>query len=620
MIKIVPVVGAWVCRQNEPSEIGFVIAVEDVPENPAIEVDFGPKGRARLKFGEWGCGLRPDFVVQDIPASASRKSMGAGTVRRIRTLAKREQALVQLHDTGRTFWLPFENLRRIKDPRNSYVRREAQTSDAAERLALNIMARALKGWNDATGALDRLDVDPLPDQIALVYRILTSGQLNWLIADDVGLGKTIEVGLLLAALQRRQVLRRILIVVPSGLTKQWKEEMLLKFDRTFSIYGVDFRVSTPREWGIYEQVIVSLDFAKPRSPSDDGTDVTTTFGMLLASGVWDIVIFDEAHRLSRDEAGRTTLRFRLAQKLREKTDALLLLTGTPHQGDAGKFRNLLALVRPDLSSAIRNFDEGPNIVREIVIRNRKIDAVDAEGLFLFQGITVHRVEIERSEDLVILERQLGAYLRRGYRAGDQRGDSVGRAIGFVMTIYRKLASSSVAAIGVALRNRLDRLRNRDSKSNPQEIRIDEQVDDEQNVSEFAEGDDELGNETIEPSNTSFFAEELSLLVTLIEQCALCLRNDTKISELINIVREVVHVQNKKIVIFTEFRTTQAYLFMQLAEQLGIDAQVINGSQTVDEKRLAVERFDGYYQVIISTEAGAEGLNCNYPPLATRGEL
>ena len=470
------------------------------------------------------------------------------------------------------------------------------------------MARALKSWNEATGALDRLDVDPLPHQISLVHRILTSGQLNWLIADDVGLGKTVEVGLLLAALQRRQALRRILIIVPSGLTKQWKEEMLLKFDRSFLIFGVDFRVSTPREWGIYEQVIVSLDYAKPRTPSDDGTDLETSFGMLLASGTWDIVVFDEAHRLSRDEAGRSTLRFRLAQKLRDKTDALLLLTGTPHQGDVGKFRNLLALVRPDLSNAIRNFDQEPEIVREIVIRNRKIDVVDVEGRFLFHGITVRRVEIARSDDLVALERQLSAYFRRGYHAGDQKGGSVGRAIGFVMTIYRKLASSSVAAIGVALGKRLDRLRKGDSASARQEIEIDEQFDDEENLSDIADSDDELGDRQTASSNSKFFDEEVSLLESLINRCVTGLRSDQKILELIGVIEEVVKNQNKKIVIFTEFRTTQDYLVRKIVEQFGIDVQTINGSKNVDEKRAAVNSFEQDADILISTEAGAEGLN------------
>src|SRR5262249_23960323 len=226
-----------------------------------------------------------------------------------------------------------ERLKRIMSPALLFRRAGPIADEGAERLSLNLIGHALSKWNEATGALDRLDVDPLPHQISLIHKILNSGQSNWLIADDVGLGKTIEVGLLLDGLERRQNIRRILLVVPSGLTKQWKEEMLLKFDRRFLIFGSDFRVSDFHEWGLFEKVIVSLNLAKPRNADDDGSNDSTTFGMLLAAGNWDVIVFDEAHRLSKDDRNRATLRFKLSQALRQKTDALVLLSGTPHQGD-----------------------------------------------------------------------------------------------------------------------------------------------------------------------------------------------------------------------------------------------------------------------------------------------
>ena len=600
MNELIPIENAWVCRSNNPSEIGFVKRIFATGSEPNIEVDFGPKGIARLGPGEWGCGLRPGFTVQDVPLSGVRETFGTGTVMKTRELATRHQALVQFHSTGQSLWLPFERLRRIMDPALRFRRSEPATKDSAERLALNVIAHLLRSWNEATGALDRLDVDPLPHQIGLVHRILNSGQTNWLIADDVGLGKTIEIGLLLAALERRQNIRRILVVVPSGLTRQWKEEMLIKFDRRFLIYGIDFRVSDPREWGLYERVIVSLDLAKPRNAQDDGRDPETSFGMFMAAGAWDIIIFDEAHRLSRDEQGRSTLRFRLAQGLRERTDALVLLTGTPHQGDQGKFRNLLTLVRPDLASLISNIDQTPDVVREIILRNRKIDAVDIDGNFLFHGLLVRRVEVEIDEQFTILEARLRQYLSRGYGAGDAIGGKEGRAVGFVMTIYRKLASSSVAALWIALRRRLDRLSQQPAPSDDRPEAFDEE--------DQPEADDNLDQRGPAQKRQPFFEGEEIMLRDLIARGEACMRTDRKGAALVEIVREVVRDQGEKILIFTEFRSTQAYLLHQVERLLGVRPVIIHGGMTVDEKRDAVRSFEDEIPVLISTEAGGEGLN------------
>ncbi len=460
------------------------------------------------------------------------------------------------------------------------------------------MAHALRSWNEATGALDRLDVDPLPHQIGLVHRILNSGQTNWLIADDVGLGKTIEVGLLLAGLQRRQNIRRVLIVVPAGLTQQWKEEMLLKFDRRFLIYGVDFRVSDPGEWGLYEHVIVSLDLAKPRGSDDDGSDSGTAFGMFASAGAWDVIIFDEAHRLSRDERGRSTLRFRLAQQLRKSTDALVLLSGTPHQGDSGKFNNLLSLVRPDLQSAINLIDENPDVVGQIVLRNRKIDAVDLEGNFIFHGVLVRRVPITTDDSFIALQSDLTEYLSRGYTAGDAIGGSRGRAVGFVMTIYRKLASSSVAALWIALRRRLERI---SASNGSEEIRVDAENDDETDNDSLA---DHESIATAQP----FFDDERQMLESLIKKGATCMRTDSKGEALLQIARDVVQTEGKKLLIFTEYRATQGYILLKLEQLLGRRPVVIHGGLTVDEKRAAVAAFEGDADVLVSTEAGGEGLN------------
>jgi len=599
MDELTPIEGAWVCRRSNPEEIGVVLATRETANGPTIEVDFGPKGKTTLGPDEWGCGLQIGHCVQDVPLSGVRETLGAGTVLHVRELATRFQALVQLHATGQSIWLPFERLRRIMDPELLYRRAGPIGETGAERFSLNLIAHALSKWNEATGALDRLDVDPLPHQISLVHRIMNSGQTNWLIADDVGLGKTIEVGLLLAALERRQKLRRILFVVPSGLTRQWKEEMLSKFDRRFLIFGSDFRISDHKEWGLFERVIVSLDLAKPRDSQDDGSNDSTSFGMLLAAGGWDLIVFDEAHRLARDDRGRSTLRYKLAQALRTKTDRLVLLTGTPHQGDTGKFRNLLTLVRPDLSRAIEEIETEPDVVQEIVLRNRKIDAVDLDGTFLFKGVIVRRATIDHDPEFEALERQLRAYLRLGYRAGDTLGGAEGRAIGFVMTIYRKMASSSIAALYIALKNRLERL----TAQNEADIKQYSAGDEDE-----VEGDDQLEERSRGPGRTPFFETETQLLSDLMAKAAEVMRNDKKGDALVALVRDIVLVQKKKVLIFTEYRSTQAYLLYRLQSIIGEKPEIINGSKTVEEKRDAIKSFESGNPILISTEAGGEGLN------------
>lgn len=465
------------------------------------------------------------------------------------------------------------------------------------------MAHALRLWNEATGALDRLDVDPLPHQISLVHRILASGTTNWLIADDVGLGKTIEVGLLLAALERRQNIRRILVVVPAGLTHQWKEEMDLKFDRRFLICGRDFHVTNPKEWPLYERVIVSLDLAKPQNVDDSGTDVSTRFGMLLAAGKWDIVIFDEAHRLSRGERGDTTLRYKLGRALRERTDALLLLTGTPHQGDTTKFQNLLTLVRPDLAQAIQMIEFNPDIAREMILRNRKIDAVDADGSFIFRGALVRRVEIPLVQPAEELERMLRDYLRTGYSAGENLGGARGRAVGFVMTIYRKLASSSVFALAVALKKRHARLLARQAEY--EDTSAAEDIP--QSVIEIGEANDLLAEATIKGTAAPFFADEVEKLESLIQHTVNCFGADPKRVELAKIVHDLVKTNGKKLLIFTEYRSTQHYLDLAL-RKMEVKTCLIHGGQKLDEKRTAIRSFENEADVLISTEAGGEGLN------------
>jgi hypothetical protein len=205
MDRLVLVEGCWVRRRGTRAPLGNVLRVVRNGNGWLLRVRWGVGKEEWVGLDQVQSGFEPGFTVQDVPLSATRRTLGAGRVLETRLIAGREQVQVQFDDNGRSIWLPYENLRRVKDARLKFQRVETSIEDHAERFRLRMLAYALENWNQITGALDRLDVDPLPHQIHLVHRILTSGNINWLIADDVGLGKTIAVGLLLAALYHEAV-------------------------------------------------------------------------------------------------------------------------------------------------------------------------------------------------------------------------------------------------------------------------------------------------------------------------------------------------------------------------------------------------------------------------------
>ncbi len=531
--------------------------------------------------------------VQDVPRSRYRPSLGAGIVVETRELGFREQVLVEFPESGKKEWLPWQNLRHIKGVNQRLL--QGKDKGGAEEFRLRCLAYALELWNENTGALSHLEIDPLPHQIHLVHHILASGNLNWLIADDVGLGKTIEVGMLLAALQQRGLFRRILLITPAGLTRQWQEELHHKFGfDDFVIYGEDFHVNEARQWKLYDHVIGSIDRFK----------VPKHFHSLMEAGYWDLIVFDEAHRLSRTQYGmryEASDRFKLAAALRRKTDSLLLLSATPHQGRTDKFQALLELLRPEWKEQIALLDMEPSILKHMVIRNHKADVTDVNGNFIFKGKLTRAIEVEAGEEAKEFDAALSRYLKQGYAASRQKKGKMGRAIGFVMTVYRKLAASSAQAILDALIRRRERLRVKMVLAELVEFPDDEL--DQRFAGEY--------EESIQTSNKEFFTGELELLDELILKAERLLRTDKKIRAFIEGIVDAVLEQNRleKILIFTEYRSTQNYIAEALGERFGHDkVELINGSQKRAERAEAIARFEDEAQFLISTEAGGEGIN------------
>ena len=599
----IPGKNCFVEHRERKGVLGVVINHKTERDTSRVQVLWGAK-----QVPEWHSadelrsGFRAGNVVQDNPVSNARKTLGTGAVRAIREIAGQDLVLVQLQNTGENRWLPYENLVRLKDARMKYERAEAPEADNGERFRLKALAYALDSWNQVTGALDRLDVDPLPHQIDLVHRIMTSDQSNWLIADDVGLGKTIEVGLLLAAMKRRRQARRVLVVSPAGMVRQWQDEMQHKFNEDFRIYGYDFNINQPSQWSSWDKVIVSIDRAK-----------TDRHGPIFGdSGDWDVIVFDEAHHLSKIEGQAVTQRYQLAERLRQQTDAFIFLTGTPHQGKTLQFINLLLLLRPDLSRRFQNVFIDPSVVSELVLRNRKSLATDSNGNFLFRGQDTHLLEVPLSEPAKEFAGRLNDYLKNGYAASDAGGIS-GRAIGFVMTTYRKLASSSCAAIERALERRLARLKGLAEDlpaSTPDWNRS--EFDD-----AFLEGtdgrddlDDVAEQRTLSDTGANpFFSGEQVEIEGLLTAVKKVKESDHKLERFLSGIVDPMNLAGRKLLVFTEYRATQDYLVETLHRLYPHDEVArINGGMSLSEKRSNIGRFNHGARFLVSTEAGGEGIN------------
>ncbi len=574
----------------------------------------------KAKASDVQCGFRPGYYVQMIPSTYHTQKI-EGEVVGVTTVAHQQLVFVRDFQCGSVHSIPFELLRTLKNPFKNYIggvftsKENHHKVQPAEALRLRTLAHALERWNENTGALSRLEVDPLPHQLQLVQEILRSANLNWMIADDVGLGKTIEVGMLLAALRSKKPNMRILIVTPSGLTKQWQEELADKFNmRDFMVYGDDFTVNEDHHWSAYSRVIVSLDRAKHENH-------IPTF---QRSGAWDLILFDEAHRLTRREYGtnyKTSQRYTLAQTLRELTPSMLLLTATPHQGKTDQFRALLNLLRPEHKEAFDAIHQNGDLLGEMIYRNRKSDVTDAEGKRIFKGQKAHQIQFSMSDEERTFDTLLQSYFQQCGDEARRRGGTLGRSIGFVMTVFRKLAASSHAAIYRALCNRLKVLRN--AHDNLLEVRnrierglMPEEFLEKHNITNTEALDARFSGEidelvAVHKVASSFFDGEEKELESLIDLLKPLVEDDSKLETFMErIFGEIIrNDRSRRVLIFTEFRATQEHVQRALEHELGKQrVGLIHGGMKMDERREVVRRFSDDIQVVISTEAGGEGLN------------
>ena len=380
---------------------------------------------------------------------SGRYEMGVGEVLRVCETGGENFADVVFETRGarRLETLPLHRLERAESP---WDRLRAGKFDDPRDFLLRQLAWQFALGNTG-GELTNSRTQLLPHQILLTHDVVKMPRRRLLIADEVGLGKTIETGMIIRELFTRGEAQRVLILAPAGLIKNWQNELRDCFRMEFEVLGIDFQDYAPTQWETHTRVIASIDTLKR----------PVRMERLLNAPRFDLIIVDEAHHVSRKRYGskvQTTQNYRLMESLRGHTRDLMFLSATPHQGDNFQFWSLVNLLDDHLFDSPEALLNHRSLLNRVMVRRTKREVVDAHGKALFVRRQVHAESFEPALREQRFYEQLTEYLRTGYEAAGVfrtgRTTTAQRAIGFVMTAFQKMMSSSPRAIKQALRRRL----------------------------------------------------------------------------------------------------------------------------------------------------------------------
>jgi hypothetical protein len=475
-------------------------------------------------------------------------------------------------------------------------------------------------------------VDPLPHQLEAVYDyFLRLPRIRFLLADDPGAGKTIMAGLLIKELKARGLIRRILIVTPANLTFQWQRELADKFREKFDIIRGDVLRANygQNPWQERDQVITSISWV---SLVEDARE------SLLRSR-WDLVIVDEAHKMSAPGDDRKTYAYRLGEALSRMTDHYLLMTATPHKGDQDHFRRFLALLDPDVYGSVKSLQhamrehEAPFYLRrtkEALVTFPHPDTGEVHKLFTKREVRTAAFDLDGDE--LDFYDELTRYVEDQSiaAAGDQ--SARGRAVGFTMALLQRRMASSIYAV----RRSLERMRARREKilEDPEayrreqiERRVPDDFDDlteeeQQRIIGQLEGE-------VLSADPSVLREEIGRLTRLIDQAKELEGRDaqSKLTKLRGVLTEHGLFGNPKmrLLVFTEHKDTLDYLAgdgrdhrpLGKLREWGLTLTQIHGGMKIGDRdtpgsRIYAEReFKESAQVLVATEAAGEGINLQF---------
>lgn len=460
---------------------------------------------------------------------------------------------------------------------------------------------------------------PLPHQLHVLNRAMETNNIRYILADEVGLGKTIEAGMIIRELKSRGLVSRILVVCPTGLVTQWASEMQEKFHEKFQVilpsdYDTIRRLTDNDDvYGQFDQVISPMDSIKPIEKHAGWSEEKVEkyneerIYSIINSG-WDLIIIDEAHRVAGSSG--EVARYKLGNLLAQASPYLLLLSATPHNGKTEPFLRLIRLLDADA------FPNAKSIVREQVapflIRTEKREAIDNNGNLLFKNRITHLVTIswdERNNLQRELYEMVSSYVAKTYNKA-LRNRKKNMCLIFLLIIMQRMVTSSTAAIRQSLERRLNvLLEQRTCVGN-----LGEEDLDELNIEDGVEDALEAISLDMELE-----IEELKQIISLAKQ-AQFQNQDAKVEPLLNEIDAILSEdRTQKVIIFTEFVATQTYL-QELLVNRGYTVTILNGGMSIDERNAAMQEFKTSTSIFISTDAGGEGLNLQFANIIINYDL
>lgn len=513
-----------------------------------------------------------------------------------------------VHDTGQVVIVQFRH--GIESCDCESLRKELTVVQSLEcsawasplELTARVQAAIIHSINQRWSCFTRSRIALLPHQLWVCRKVNEEWPTRWLVADDVGLGKTIEAGLVLTPLLTSGKVRRLLIICPAHLVEQWQYRMRTMFDIRMMPYRGDMDNERVDFFDTFDQIIISLQTIR--------NDKHERYNRLFESRPWDMLFVDEAHHLNADKDSGWTQGYRLVERLmrEQKVTSAVFFTGTPHRGKDFGFLSLLKLLRQDLFDPRGDIRAQLYHIHDVMIRNNKSCVTDLEGNRLFQPPDVRAETYSYTEQEERFYAMMTEFILQGKAYASRLSAHRGRMVNLVLTAMQKLASSSIAAITKAIEKRLDRLR-QGVKGHSKYI-------------DYTLDEDESPDENIVTEVLMFLTQnEEEHLVELLD-AAREVETETKIERLLEVVEE--QFPDESVLFFTEYKATQALVMSSLIKIYGDDCVTfINGDgyvegvetlagarKTIRNKReKASEEFcSGERRFLVSTEAAGEGVD------------